>query len=287
MKYKNNETVYFEEDFFLADKTILPILRFAAWDDLSGVKHCFTTRDGGVSEGIFRSLNFRKDAEDDPTNIKENFRRVAEYFETTADRIVCAQQTHTANVRVVTNDDAGKGVTHKRDYTDVDGLVTDVPGLVLFTSHADCVPLYFYDPVKKAVGLAHSGWRGSVGQIGRRTIELMGENYGCDPADIYAAVGPSICADCYEVSEDVASEVRPLVNGLQGEEDRVLKNGRSEGKYQLDLWELNRLVLKNAGIKDEHLTVSNLCTCCNPDKLFSHRATAGKRGNLGAFIMLG
>ena len=226
----------------------------------------------------------------------ENFRRIAVFFDTSADHIVCAQQTHTKNVRIVTSGDAGKGVTKERDYTDVDGLITDVPGLILYTSHADCVPIYFYDPVRRVIALAHSGWKGTVARIGEVTVRRMQDIYGCRPDDIYAAVGPSICADCYEVSEDVAEEVRKCFGaGSPSEAEpsdsagtipRILARGRRPGKYQLDLWRACERILLEAGIIPEHLTITNLCTCENSTELFSHRATDGKRGNQGAFLML-
>ena len=284
MKYKTTEKIYSETDFMLSDNECMPLLSFDAWKDFSDIRHCFTTRGGGVSTGIYASLNFRRDADDSEDNIQENFRRLARFFNTTSDRVVCAKQTHTANVRLVTEADAGKGTVRKRDYTDIDGLVTNEKKLVLFTSHADCVPLYFYDPIKRVIGLSHSGWRGSVQEIGKKTVELMVGAYGSDPSDIYAAIGPSICADCYEVSRDVADEVKKLFDG--SEENSVIRPGAAEGRYQLDLWELNRRILLRAGIRKERITVGNLCTCCNPGELFSHRATSGKRGNLGAAIML-
>lgn len=268
--------------------TSFPVLTFAAWDKLPGLRHCFTTRAGGVSEGYLSSLNLRRGLYDPDENINENFRRIARFFDVPSDRIVCAQQTHTSNIRIVTEADAGKGVTRDRDYTDIDGLITDVPGLVLYTSHADCVPIYFYDPVRRVIALAHSGWKGTVARIGEATIRKMQDIYGCKPEDIYAAIGPSICADCYEVSEDVADAMRKCFseNNDGITIPHILAKGKGPGKYQLDLWCACERILLEAGIRPEHLTVGNLCTCCNCTELFSHRATAGKRGNQGAFLMM-
>ena len=204
------------------------------------------------------------------------------------DDFVCSDQTHTTNLRVVTKADRGKGITKERDYSDIDGLVTNVPGLILSTFFADCVPLYFIDPVHKAIGLTHSGWRGTVGKIGKKTVELMASEYGSNPADIIAAIGPSICMDCYEVSEDVALEFAnkfPVEAGKTEANKEVLIN-KGNGKYQLDLWGANYRVLVEALIRPENISVSDVCTCCNPDYLFSHRASHGKRGNLGAFMTL-
>lgn len=290
MVFRTKEHIFTKRTVPHAD---FPVLTFASWEELPGIRHCFTTRAGGVSEGYLASLNFRRDLYDAPENILENFRRVAGFFGRGPERIVCAQQTHTANVRIVTEDDAGKGVTRERDYTDVDGLLTDVPGLILFTSHADCVPLYFYDPVQRAIALSHSGWKGTVQRIGAVTVRKMREAFGCDPADIRAAIGPSICADCYEVSADVAEAFldcfgRDEIRIPAGRDPfpHILARGRHPQKYQLDLWQANARILREAGILPEHITITNLCTCENAAELFSHRATGGRRGLMGAFLML-
>ena len=159
--------------------------------------------------------------------------------------------------------------------------MTDEPDVVLATFYADCVPLFFVDPVKKAIGLSHSGWRGTVGKIGKVTVEKMTEEFGSDPADLYAAVGPSICQDCYEVSEDVALQFKEKFAKEYHSRLLLEKGG---GKYQLNLWEANVCVFQEAGIKKERILMPGICTCCNPDFLFSHRASQGKRGNLAAFL---
>lgn len=284
MTFKTQEKIFCQKQVPLEGGTSFPVLTFAAWEDLPGIRHCFTTRAGGVSEGYLSSLNFRRGLYDPDENINENFRRTARFFDVAPDRIVCAQQTHTANVRIVTEADGGKGVTRDRDYTDVDGLITDVPGLVLYTSHADCVPIYFYDPERRVIALAHSGWKGTVARIGQVTIRKMTDIYGCRPEDIYAAIGPSICADCYEVSEDVADAIRTCFNSHTI--PRILARGKRPGKYQLDLWRACERILLESGIRQDHLTVTNLCTCENSESLFSHRATNGERGNQGAFLMM-
>ena len=260
----------------------IPILQFPALQSLNGFRHAFTTRAGGVSTGYLGTLNLSFSRGDREANVRENFRRVAGAFGVTEDRFVFSDQTHTANVRIVTEEDAGKGLTRPRDYTGVDGLVTNVPELVLSIFTADCVPVFFCDPVRHAIGLSHSGWRGTASRIGRETIRLLRETYGTDPADLYCAIGPSICRDCYEVSEDVADVFAAEFTGHEGE----ILRAKGGGKYLLDLWEANRIVLTEAGVPQERISVTDICTCCNPEQLFSHRASAGKRGNLGAFLML-
>ena len=235
MTFKTQEKIFCQKQVPLEGGTSFPVLTFAAWEDLPGIRHCFTTRAGGVSEGYLSSLNFRRGLYDPDENINENFRRTARFFDVAPDRIVCAQQTHTANVRIVT-------------------------------------------------ALAHSGWKGTVARIGQVTIRKMTDIYGCRPEDIYAAIGPSICADCYEVSEDVADAIRTCFNSHTI--PRILARGQRPGKYQLDLWRACERILLESGIRQDHLTVTNLCTCENSESLFSHRATNGKRGNQGAFLMM-
>ena len=171
----------------------------------------------------------------------------------------------------------------EKDYRDVDGLITDTPGLVLATFFADCVPLFFVDPVRRCIGLSHSGWKGTAARMGARTVEAMTETFGSDPADIRAAIGPSICVDCYEVSEDV---IQAFAKNYDRAVMKEICYRKENGKYQLNLWEANRHVLLAAGILPEHLAVTDICTCCNPTRLFSHRASRGKRGNLAAFLAI-
>ena len=259
----------------------LEYLTFPVFEKTGDVRHLFSTRKGGVSKGIYESMNLSFHRGDDPACVLENFRRIAALFDSTPDRIVCAKQTHTTNIRRVTGKDAGKGVTREPDYEDIDGLVTNEPGLILCTSFADCVPLYFVDPVRGAIGLAHSGWRGTVNRMGEKMVRTMEKQFGSCPENLLVAVGPSICVDCYEVGEEVAEEFRKAFPQTE-----VLRKGKKEGKYQLDLWKANEAILLDAGIRKEHLEITDLCTCCNPELLFSHRASHGQRGNICAFLEL-
>lgn len=259
-----------------------PMLVYPLLEQTGIVKHCFTTRQGGVSEGIFESLNLSFTRGDKKEAVEENFRRVAKALGTEYENFVFTDQTHTTNVKRVGKEDAGKGLTKERGYTDVDGLISNEPGIVLSTFYADCVPLYFVDPVHRAIGLSHSGWRGTVGRMGKVTLEAMKREFGTKPEEVICAIGPSICQSCYEISEDVAVEFKHEFHGH--EEEILIEKGN--GKYQLDLWRTNELILLEAGVRQEHLAVTNICTCCNDKLLFSHRASQGKRGNLGAFLAL-
>ena len=275
--YKNREHIFDEAD------GEVPYLEYPMLRDTGIVKHGFSTRLGGVSGGYYESLNLSFDRGDDPEAVRENFRRIGEAIGVQVEDIVMSKQTHTTNVRVVTEEDRGKGIVRDRDYTDIDGLITNVRGICLVTSYADCVPLYFVDPVRKAIGLSHSGWRGTVGKIGKKTVELMTESFGSDPADILACVGPSICSDCYEVSQDVIDKVKEVFDEALWES---LFYEKGNGKYQLDLWKTNEEVFQEAGILPEHIAVTNVCTRCNSRILYSHRVQGDKRGNLCAFLAL-
>ena len=261
---------------------VLPYLSFSSYEALPYIRHMFTTREGGVSKDIYESLNLSFTRGDDETAVLENYRRVAQALGTSIDHIVTSDQTHTTNVRPVGKEDLGKGITRPRDYKDVDGMITDQPGVLLATFYADCFPLYFVDPVHKAIGLSHSGWRGTVGRMGQATVEAMERSFGSQPKDLLCAIGPSICQDCYEVSRDVAEA---FIFAFPTHEKEILQAG-ALGKYQLDLWKANEIVLTEAGVLKEHIDLAGLCTCCNSSILFSHRASKGKRGNLGAFLML-
>lgn len=258
------------------------LLEYPLLNQTGIVKHCFTTREGGVSKGIFSTMNLSFTRGDEKEAVEENYHRLANAMGVRYEDFVFTDQTHTTNVRVATREDAGKGLTRERDYQDIDGLITKEPGLVLSAFFADCVPLYFVDPVKKAIGLSHSGWRGTVGKIGKVTVESMAREFGTNPEDLVCAIGPSICQDCYEISEDVAEQ---FCESFPGKEAELLQK-TGPGKYHLDLWMANKLVLLEAGVKEEKIAVTNLCTCCNAKRLFSHRASQGKRGNLGAFLCL-
>lgn len=259
----------------------IPVIQYKSLEETECVYHGFSTRLGGVSQGVYRSMNLSYARGDEKGNVDDNFKRFCDEIHMDWQRIVSTDQTHTANVRVVTEKDAGNGIIRPRSYFNVDGQVTNVRGLPLITYHADCVPLFFVDPVKKTIGLSHSGWKGTAARIGANTVQVMVDHYGSDPKDIIGVIGPSICQNCYEVSRDVAK--------IFEQEFRVSKTliyKKSDGKYQLNLWEANYQVMLDAGLLPEHITVTKWCTGCHPDLLWSHRKTGGQRGSLAAFLCL-
>lgn len=277
-------------------------LTFPALEACGMVEHLFTTRVGGASEGIYATMNLSYTRGDNPEHVLENYRRIGQILGCEAGDIVASQQTHTTNIRVVNGSDKGKGVVKELDYTDIDGLITNEKGLALACFYADCVPLYFVDKMNWAIGLAHSGWRGTVAGMGQCMVEAMKKQFGTKPEHLLVAIGPSICQECYEVSEDVANAFQGLMlenqdiiaeinaSGIyhshMAETAQLIIPGKEMGKYQLDLWLANLIILRKAGVPLENISVTDICTCHNGEYLHSHRASNGLRGNLAAFLML-
>lgn len=265
--HKNGEVLYFT---------------FPSFEKAGGVKHAFSTRLGGVSKGDCSTMNFSFTLTDDEATVHKNFEIFCDAFGADCKKAVLSFQTHTANLRVVTAEDVGKGIYRERDYTDIDGLVTNEKGILLVTQYADCTPLAFYDPVKGVVATSHAGWRGTVQEIGLKTVELMQNRFGCDPKDILCGIGPNIGKCCYEVDDPVINEI----NKLSYLDFSACYTEKVGGKYMLDLREVNREILIHGGILPENIDVADLCTCCNADLFHSHRATKGKRGTLALMIAL-
>ena len=283
LKKKNNDIVLEEVWCENGAGSTLPLLKYPLLEQTGIVEHCFTTRIGGVSKGIYESLNLSFTRGDEDAAVRENFRRLAGAMKTDVSKFVFTDQTHTTNVRRVTAEDAGKGIVKERDYTDIDGLITNEPGLVLSTFYADCVPLYFVDPVHRAIGMSHSGWKGTVGKMGAATITAMKREFGTETKDLVCAIGPSICQDCYEVSEDVIEQFKEAFEKKYWED---LFYKKENGKYQLNLWKANELIFLESGILPEHMAITNVCTHCNSKILYSHRTMGNNRGNLCAFLAL-
>lgn len=262
-------------------------LTFPRLQEIDFIDHLFSTRLGGVSKGCYSEMNLSYTRGDEKDAVDENYRRIADVLGhgRTLDDFVLTFQTHTTNVMVVTEKDRGKGPAIARDYTDIDGLVTNVPGIILGTFHADCPPIYFVDPVHRAIGLSHSGWKGTKGNIAAATLAKMKENYGTEPSDCICAIGPSICGPCYEIGEDVATEFSEAFTEKELMDNSILVP-YPNNKYRLYLWNAIKLCLMKAGVKEENISVTDVCTRCNPDLLFSHRVHHDERGNLCAFLSI-
>ena len=276
-----------KKEIELREKNGVYYLVFPGLEKLGGVEHLFSTRLGGVSKGCYSEMNLSYTRGDVKEAVDENYMRISEIMGHghKLDDFVSTFQTHTTNIRVVNEEDRGKGPGRPRDYMDIDGLITNVPGIILSTFHADCPPVYFVDPVHKAIGLSHSGWKGTKGKISAKTIEAMGGNYGTIPQDLVCAIGPSICGPCYEIGEDVASQFAESFSKDELEQKGILVP-YPNGKYRLFLWNAIKQTLLECGVKEENIFVTDVCTKCNSDILFSHRVQHEERGNLAAFLCL-
>lgn len=281
------EQIRLNEHSVLDLKKETPYLSFPALTELGFLKHGFSTRLGGVSSGVFASMNLGFGRGDQDENVRENFRRICDSIGIEQESLVFSDQTHETVVRRADAKDRGKGYLFPKDYCGVDGHITDEPGVALLIYTADCVPLFFADRRKHAVGAVHSGWKGTVKKIAGCTVERMREEFGTSPEDLMVVIGPSIGPDCYEVSEDVAEQVRqayPLA-----ETERILRSHikTCEGqKYLLDLWTANRFALLEAGVPENNIISSGLCTMCRQDLFFTHRGSGGKRGSLAGIIQI-
>ena len=264
---------------------LLPMVESPLFQRETGLQHGFSTRKGGVSKEHLASLNLSFSVEDAKENVLENFRRIGERFGKTPEDFVLSKQSHETKVLKVGMKDRGKGITKERDYEGIDALITDEEGLILSCFSADCVPILFYDPIRKAVGACHSGWRGTKGKILRNVVEEMSKHFSSNPADILIAIGPSISKEQYIVSEDLGLSFLEDYKDCSEEDSSSPIRRLSEDKFQLDLWDLNRRIALDCGLKKEHISISGYCTMENPELFFSHRYSQGKRGLQGAFIL--
>ena len=280
------KTIFPIKDYKSGNHTV-PLIESPLLQEVRGLRHGFSTRKGGVSKEHLSSLNLGFNLGDEREKVLENFRILGSLFEAKPEDFVLTQQTHSVHVRHVGREDRGKGIFRERDYTDVDALMTDEEGVILSAFSADCVPILFYDKGHRAIASCHSGWRGTHGRILARVIEAMQREFSSKPEEIYIAIGPSICKNCYEVSEDVGEAFLDAFPALR----EMTKNASpiervSEEKFHIDLWELNRWIALENSIPAENISVSGYCTMERPDLFFSHRYSQGKRGVQGAFIGL-
>lgn len=262
-------------------KDALAYLTFNELEEVPFIKHAFSTRLGGVSVGEFNSMNMSFNRGDDENNVTENYKRLCSAIGVDFKNLVASAQDHHTFVRRVTSAEKGIGIYKPRDMESVDALITNERETALVTYFADCTPLMFVDMKNRAIGAAHAGWRGTVGRIGAETVKRMGEEFGTDPKNVIVTIGPAINKCCYEVDEPVIEKFREL--GLN--DDRFIFP-KANGKYMLDLLETNRQILTTAGIPEENITISDVCTSCNHDLIWSHRATGGKRGGMCAVLQI-
>ena len=241
-----------------------------------GVPHCFTTRFGGVSTGHLSSMNIGIHRGDDPRNVEENYRIVANALGFSMDKLVATRQTHSDIVLHVGKEQWGNCLADTAQESDA--IITNEPGTALVVYTADCTPILLWDPVTGAVGAAHAGWRGTAADIAGKTVRAMEQAFGCDPKNIRAAIGPNIGPCCFETHGDVPQAMLEALG--EGAKDCIRPAGE---KYYVNLKELNARFLRRAGV--QHIEISTDCTCCRPDRFWSHRYTGGLRGSQGAIIV--
>lgn len=263
------------------------LVSFKSFEETGLVKHGMSTRKGGYSEGVYNSMNLSFTRGDNPDHVKLNFKKMADILKVAEDSFVFSHQVHDNKILHVSERDKGKGYNRSSDIKGVDGLITDSRGITLTTFYADCVPLFFLDPVKKAIGLSHAGWRGSVLGIGPRTVMAMARTFGSKPEDILVGIGPSIGPCCYEVSQDVINEFENKLNrDIIGKIAKMSVKAHHEDKFMFDLWTANQQMLLETGVMANHISTTDLCTMCHHEMFFSHRVMGNARGSLAAFLAL-
>lgn len=244
-------------------------------DSAGGLSHIFTTRHGGFSEGPLSTMNMSPSRENSDT-VRLNYKAVCMCENIPAERCVLSHQTHTTNIKVVTEEDAGKGIFKESDIKDIDGLITNVKNLPIVIFYADCVPVLLYDPVKKVVAAVHAGWRGTVNNIVGNAVGVMKEKFSCKPENIIASIGPSIGQCCFETGPEVVDEFNK--HGLS---DCVVNRN---GSYFINLQKSNATFLERTGLNN--ITISGLCTKCRCDEFFSHRGCGPDTGRMALIACL-
>lgn len=259
------------------------VIKFPHFEVTRMVNHGFSTKHGGMSKGVFATMNLSKTRGDLLFNVEENFNRFSAAIGVDTESLVFSDQIHGSSIQTITKNDRGKGFYRTSNIIGIDGLVTNEAGITLTTFYADCVPLFFLDPIKRVIGLSHAGWRGTVKGIAANTVRHMQEHFQCIPKDILVGIGPSIGGCCYEVNEDVINEFEKIINRVII--DKIMKK-TDDNSYLLNLWQANKHLLIEAGITDAHITVTDLCTKCYSDDFYSHRVMGENRGSLAAMLAL-
>lgn len=255
---------------------------FESFQKTGIVKHCFSTRKGGVSTGVYDSMNlqFRNDKKE---NVIKNYKIICDAIGIDYQNIVFSSQVHEDKIYDVKEQDRGKGLLKESDIKNFDGLITNKKNIALTTFYADCVPLFFLDYINKVIAISHSGWKGTVKQIGVKTVDKMVKEYNCNKENILVGIGPSIGVCCFEVEYPVVEEFE---KNIPFSSKYIYKDKNKEGKYKIDLQRINYELLTSCGIKNKNIEIADVCTMCNNELLFSHRVMGNERGSLAGIMEL-
>ncbi len=262
-------------------KDSLAYLTFKELEKYEFIKHAYSSRLGGVSKGIFKSLNLSFSCGDERELVDQNYDIFCSSLGIKKNMIAAAGQVHGNTVACVSKKDLNLSSTGFTCFENTDALITNEPGVVLATYHADCLAVYMMDPKKRIVGLAHAGWRGTVKKIACKLAEKFVSVYGSSKNNIICGLGPCIGSCCFEVSQSVLEEFKALKIP-----ETYIPFSDKEKKLKIDLKEVNKNLLLEFGLNEENIFKSDVCTMCSKDLLFSHRATNGKRGTNGSFIYI-
>lgn len=247
------------------------------------IEHFVSTRNGGFSQAPYHSLNLGLHVGDNPDKVLKNRRRLAETLVIPLNRFTIARQVHSGNVRVISDELRGSGSTDQENAIEgTDAMVTDTPGICLIVLVADCVPMIFFDPLRKVVGVAHAGWRGTLQSVAANTVRTMEEAFDSSPGDIMVGIGPSIGPCCYRVGPEFIAQVKSVFRSRDG----YILNESKNGKGFFDLWKANLDQLLHAGVDERNIEIAMRCTCHEPDLFFSYRHARGDTGRFAAGIML-
>ncbi len=239
------------------------------------ITHFFTTKCGGFSDGEIGGLNLGFRVGDNPQNVEKNYRQIASDFKLDYSKITAAKQTHSTDIRVISEEECGCGVSRIGDTFEADGLVTNCVGVPVLVFYADCVPILLAEEDSGVVAAVHSGWRGTVCKIVKNAVDIMTRDFGAVPEKIKAAIGPSIGKCCFETGEEVAEHFADH-----------LKERQYNGKFKVDLWQANKEILLKSGLIPQNIDVLGMCTMCRSDILYSYRTHGKNTGRMGACIML-
>ena len=252
-----------------------------AFEQTGMVISCFTSRIGGVSEKPYSSLNLGVKTEDTKERILNNYDLLSKTLNIPLENCVLSDQVHKDKIKIVTEVDRGKGIIRSSDISEIDGMITNQKGIALVTLYADCVPVFLFDPIHRAIGLVHAGWKGTVLRIAQKALASMQQSFGTEPKDCMVAIGPSIGKCCYEVDAPVIDKFNQNLTNLH-----KYVYFKENNKYNLDLWEANKNQLEEMGILQRNIVISELCTQCNNHLFFSHRVEQGLTGRMAAVLQL-